>query len=259
MTPVSPAALDPATDVELGWFVYALVDADADLPDDLEGLDGEPVEAVVHGRVAAVASQYRVDRPTGRAADLLAFHEVVDRLAQSVPAVVPVRFGSVLPARESIVDDLLAPDEPWFADLVDQVRGHVQLVVQALYDQEAVLREVVESEPEIAWLRSRTRDLPEDAATGERVRLGELVAAAVDYRRELDSAALLHEVVPLVEDYRLRPVSGLERVLDVALLVDPSRREELETRLERLAEEVHGRMRLRLVGPTAAYDFAEGP
>jgi Gas vesicle synthesis protein GvpL/GvpF len=65
-------------------------------------------------------------------------------------------------------------------------------------------------------------------------------------------------VLPLVEGYVLRPVSGLERVLDVALLVDPARRDELENRLERLAEEVHGRMRLRLLGPTAAYDFAEG-
>ena len=257
MTPASPAAVDPATGVELGWFVYALVDAGADLPD-LTGLDGEPVEPVACGRVAAVVSQYAVERPAGRAADLMAFHEVVDRLARELDAVVPVRFGSVLPDRESIVEELLAPDEAWFAELVDRVRGREQLVVQALYDQDAVLREVVETEPEIARLRSLTRDLPEDVATGERVRLGELVASAIDYRREIDSAALLDDVLPLVESYALRPVSGLERVLDVALLVDPARREELENRLERLAEEVHGRMRLRLMGPTAAYDFAEG-
>ena len=257
MTP-APAAVDPTTDVELGWFVYALVDAGVELPADLTGLDGEPVEAVGCGRVAAVASRYRIERPTGRAADLLAFHEVVDRLARELDAVVPVRFGSVLPDRESIVEELLAPDEPWFAELADRVRGRVQLTVQALYDQDAVLREVVETEPEIARLRSATRDLPDDVATGERVRLGELVAAAVDYRREADAGALLDEVLPFVEGYVLRPVSGLERVLDVALLVDPARRDELETRLERLAEEVHGRMRLRLLGPTAAYDFAEG-
>ena len=257
MTP-APAAVDPTTDVELGWFVYALVDAGVDLPGDLTGLDGEPVEAVECGRVAAVVSQYRIERPTGRAADLLAFHEVVDRLAHELDAVVPVRFGSVLPDRESIVEELLAPDEPWFVELADRVRGRVQLTVQALYDQDAVLREVVESDPEIARLRSLTRDLPDEVATGERVRLGELVAAAVDHRREVDAGALLDEVLPFVEGYVLRPVSGLERVLDVALLVDPARRDELETRLERLAEEVHDRMRLRLVGPTAAYDFAEG-
>ncbi len=258
MTPGSPPTVDTATDVELGWFVYALVDADADLPGDLRGLDDEPVEAVACGRVAAVVSSFRVERPGGRAAELLAFHEVVDRLAQALEAVVPVRFGSVLPDRESIVDELLAPDEPWYAELVDRVRGREQVVVQALYDQDAVLREVVEADREIADLRALTRDLPEDAARGERVRLGELVGAAVDHRRAADSALLLDEVLPLAEAYSLRPVSGLERVLDVALLVEPSRRDELETRLEALAEEVHGRMRLRLMGPTAAYDFAEG-
>jgi hypothetical protein len=163
-----------------------------------------------------------------------------------------------MPDRDSIVDDLLAPDEPWFVALVDGVRGRVQLTVQALYDEEAVLREVVESEPEIARLRAYTRDLPDDAAYGERVRLGELVGAAVDHRRAVDSAALLDEVLPFVEAHVARPVSGLERVLDVAVLVEPSRRDELETRLETLAEELHGRIRLRLLGPTAAYDFAEG-
>jgi hypothetical protein len=258
MTPGSPPTVEPATDVDLGWFVYALVDADADLPGDLRGLDDEPVDVVACGRIAAVVSPFRLERPGGRAAELLAFHEVVDRLAHTLDAVLPVRFGSVMPDRQSIVDDLLAPDEPWYAELVDRVRGRLQLVVQALYEQDVVLREVVEAEPEIADLRALTRDLPEDAARGERVRLGELVGAAVDRRREADSAQLLDEVLPLVESYVLRPVSGLERVLDVALLVEPSRRDELETRLEVLAEEVHGRMRLRLMGPTAAYDFAEG-
>ena len=42
----------------------------------------------------------------------------------------------------------------------------------------------------------------------------------------------------------------------MALLVDVDRREELENRLEVLAEEVHDRIRLRLLGPTAPYDFA---
>jgi hypothetical protein len=47
-------------------------------------------------------------------------------------------------------------------------------------------------------------------------------------------------------------------VVDAALLVDSDRREDFEARLETLAEEVHGRLRLRLMGPTAPYDFTGG-
>ena len=260
MTPTSVAHEDVmdlgTTDADLGWFVYAVVDADSTIPDDLTGLDDQPVESLARGRVAAVVSRFRLERPPGRSADLLAFHRVVDGLAEAVEAVVPVSFGSVVLDREDISEELLAPNEGWFGELVDGVRGRVQLIVQAHYDQDELLREVVAADPEIARLRELTRDLPEGAARAELVRLGELVGAAVEHRRAEDGGVLLEDILPLATAHVLRPVSGLERVLDVALLVDAGQREELENRLEVLAEEVHGRIRLRLLGPTAPYDFA---
>ncbi len=44
----------------------------------------------------------------------------------------------------------------------------------------------------------------------------------------------------------------------MALLVDDDRRAEFEEHLEGLAEAVHERIRLRLVGPVAPYDFVGG-
>lgn len=260
MTP-TPVAHDDVmdlgtTDEDLGWFVYAVVDAGSRIPDGLTGLDDQPVQAVASGRVAAVVSRFRLERPPGRSADLLAFHRVVDGLADAIDAVVPVSFGSVVLDQEGIGDELLAPNEGWFGELVDSVRGRVQLIVQASYDQDALLREVVAADPEIARLRELTRDLPEGAARAELVRLGELVGAAVEHRRAVDADALLADILPLTVAHVLRPASGLERVLDVALLVDSGRRDELENRLEVLAEEVHDRVQLRLLGPTAPYDFA---
>ena len=49
----------------------------------------------------------------------------------------------------------------------------------------------------------------------------------------------------------------MDHVLDVALLVEEARMPELEGALETLAEAVHERIRLRLTGPVAPYDFAE--
>ena len=43
--------------------------------------------------------------------------------------------------------------------------------------------------------------------------------------------------------------------MDVAVLVDDDRRDEFEQQLEDLAEAVHERIRLRLVGPVAPFDF----
>ena len=90
-----------------------------------------------------------------------------------------------------------------------------------------MLAEVVAADPEIAELRERTRDLPEDAAYGERVRLGELVARALEDKREFDAELLLDASSRSSPPTSLRPVAGLEHVLDVALLVDDDRRAEL--------------------------------
>jgi hypothetical protein len=247
---------DTSAEQGQGWFVYAVVDAGSDLPSGLAGLDDVTIELVSAGRVAAVVSRFDPERSAGRAADLWSYHGVVDALAEALDAVVPVRFGSVLLG--DVAEEFLVPQEGYLAECLDQVRGCVQLTVQADYDQDAVLREIVATEPEVAALRERTRGLPEDAAVGDRVRLGELVAAAVEARRSADAAVLLDDVLPLAVGHVLKPVSGLDRVLHVALLVEEDRRDELETRLEVLAEEVHERMAVSLVGPTAPYDFAGG-
>ena len=121
-----------------------------------------------------------------------------------------------------------------------------------------MLAEVVPPDPEVAALRERTRDLPEDAAYGERVRLGELVARAVEVKRAEDAAAVLDAVPPhAVAATSCGAVAGLDHVLDVALLVDDDRRAAFEDTLEQLAEAVHERIRLRLVGPVAPYDFVD--
>lgn len=241
-----------------GLFVYAVVGADDSVPPGLTGVDDSPVVLVTHGRVAAAVGVIDLDRPPGRKRDLLAYSVVVDALVAGDGTAVPVRFGSVMPDVRSVVEDLLAPDEEQLAAELAQLAGHRQLTVRATYLEEVVLAEVVAEEPEIRELRERTRDLPEEASYGERVRLGELVARAMEHKRIADGDLLLAAVLPHTAAHVVRPGKRLDHVLDVALLVPDSGREALEQVLEDLAEAWHERMRLQLLGPMAPYDFAGG-
>jgi hypothetical protein len=241
-----------------GWFVYGVTGAEASLPADLTGIDEAPVTTLAVGDVAAIVTRVAVERPPGRGVDLLAYNSVLDALAHGDEPVVPVLFGAILPDEQAVLEEFLAPDADHFAEVLESVRGRDQFLFQADYDEQQILGEVVAAEPEIAALRERTRNLPEDAGYGERVLLGERVAGAVERRRAVDADRLLEEVLPLGEAHVLRPVSGLERVVDVALLVARERREDFEARLEELAAAEHGRLRLRLMGPLAPYDFTGG-
>lgn len=255
---MSLAGITPDDDPDTGWFVYGVVEARATAPAGLTGLDGASVRCHKHGRVGVLVSPVTLDRPPGRGADLKAYLSVLDTVAELGVPVAPVRFGSVLDDEDALTHDLLAPQEDFFIDLLESLQGRCQLVVQGLYEQQLLLSAVIEADPEIAELRSITKDLPEDVAYAERVRLGELVARAVEDRQLSDASLVLDEMAPFCSAIVERPVAGLERVLDAALLVPEARREELEVRLERLAEELHPHIRLQLRGPMAPYDFVGG-
>ena len=246
-----------ALPAHLGVYVYGVAPAGSVDLAGTTGLDGAEPETVEHGGLAAVVGVIEVERPPGRRRDVVAHSDVLDALAGSGP-VVPVQFGSVLPDRESVVSEFLAPNEEHFAALLENLTGRRQFNVRARYREDAVLAEVVAEDREIADLRARTRDLPEEAGYADRVRLGELVARALEAKREQDSFAVLDAVLPHVTDHVSRPGGGVDHLLDLAVLVDEERQERFEQALEAVAEAVHERVRLQLVGPLAPYDFVGG-
>lgn len=258
MSSATTTGPDGSVGTDRGFFVYGVVLAEAGrVPDGLTGVEGAPVRAVARGPVAAVVGEIDVDRTTGRRADLIAYSTVLDELAGSGP-VAPVQFGSVLLDEQSIEEELLAPNEQYFAELLTELSGRAQFNLRASYHEQVVLAEVVAADPEIRRLHELTRDLPEEASYADRVRLGELVARALEDKRALEVEALLDSVLPFTAAYSLRTGAGVDHVMDVALLVDDDRRSEFEDHLEGLAEAVHERIALRLVGPVAPYDFVGG-
>jgi Gas vesicle synthesis protein GvpL/GvpF len=173
--------------------------------------------------------------------------------------VLPVQFGSVLADRDSVISELLAPEHDRFVHQLAELEGRRQFNLRASYVADRVLVEVVQADPTIAELRRRTRGLPEGAVHPDLVRLGELVSHAIEETRNADTQAILETIEPFALDERVRPGSGVEEVVSVSVLVDDARISELEESLEVLAEAVHERIRLRLVGPVAPYDFVEAP
>jgi len=246
---------DVATQLDLGSYVYAVVPEAGRVPG-LRGIDDGEVEYVVHEGLAAAVTRIPLDRPPGRRAELIAHQSVVEALAAGGP-VVPIRFGSVLDADDDAVRDLMDREGDRFEAVLDRLEGCVQLNLRATYVEEQVLAEVVADDPEVAELRRRTRELPEGVTHPDLVRLGELVARTMEVRRTQDGETLLDRVLPLVEDHSVRPGGGVDHLLDVALLVDSDGVGEVEDLLEDLARAWHERVRMRLVGPVAPYDFAE--
>lgn len=241
-----------APDPTAGLLVYAVVPAEQPLPH-VTGVGDGPLASVSHGGIAAVVGPAPAGDLAG-AAELRAYHGVVDALAATGP-VAPVRFGAVLPDEQRVVTEVLEPRAAELGELLAGLAGRSELKVRARYVEEAVLAEVVAADPGIRELRQRTRDLPEEVSWADRVRLGELVAHAVEAKRRGDAGDLWDLLARHAVELREMPGGGLDHLLDVAVLIDDERRPALEEALETYAEAAHERVRVRLVGPLPPYDF----
>lgn len=235
-------------------YLYGLVMPDARLPDALTGVSGEPVRAVGLEHVTVLVSDVPDAELIGLPAEVRAHAAVLDAVAAAAP-VLPMRFGTTAAGEDQLASALPTERQRAYAGRLGELADVVQLSLTARYDQDAVIAELVDEEPEIRRLRELTRGRSEAATYGERTRLGELVVAGFGRKRAADADALEHMLTPLVERVQQREVGQVDAVLDAALLVRRDAVARLEEALEEAAARHAGRVTLRLVGPQAPYDF----
>jgi hypothetical protein len=243
------------TDERIGAFIYGLVPADVEPTQDARGL-GAPagrVDVVRHGDVAALVSEIKLDQSIGRPEDLVAYQRLLDGTARVAP-VLPVRFGAVLAGPEA-VEEFLATYRDDIATALHDLEGQVEYQVRSRYVQRALLAEVLAGNAEAAGLREQIRGMPEETTVDHRIRLGEIVNQAIDSKRAADTGWMVEVLAPIASQTAVRPATHEEDAANVAFLVEAAREAEFKDAVARLSADWEGRATVRLLGPSAPYDF----
>jgi hypothetical protein len=187
----------------------------------------------------------------------LAAHADVLTEAVRTATVLPARFGFVLPDDDAVRSELLRARREELERLLVRFRGKVELNVRAFYEEDVVLREVVAANEPIAQLSAKTRSMPEAASYYDRIRLGQLVAEAVEQRRAADEKAIVDRLTPLAADVRKASPLPERMVTNASFLVERGRVEEFDAVAAALAEAEASRIRFKYVGPLAPHTFAD--
>lgn len=241
------------TEAGQGFYAYGIVPSSrTGLPGRGMGFD-EPRLAAV-GPVAVVGEWVDLQENLAKKRYLTAHTDLLNQLAEGGP-VLPLQFGAVLADDGQAVADLLGAGPDWYADRLAELEGLSQYVLRARYDLDEALAQLVESDPEIAALRERTRGRPEEERHDERVRLGQLVSQAMEARQGQDAAWVRSRIEPFVTHVAPRDVAGMDGLADLALALHADQVADFEAAAEELAEEAHPWALLSLVGPMAMYDF----
>ncbi len=262
---------------ERGVYLYGVAAAAAaeDLPEGADALDLRfSLELVVHGELVALTSEIEIEwlqeqlrgAEEGDLAGLepvVRAHEEVLARALDVDAVVPFRFGTILPG-EAELRSFVAEREPQLLETLERLRGAREWGAKALLEPETAETAATADDPRLAELAARAAEGSGsaffarkrlDAERSERVRRAAAELAEACHER---LAACSREAV--VNPLQPPELSGyaMPMILNGAYLVEREREEELRKALEQLQAEYADRgVVLELTGPWPAYNFVQ--
>ncbi|MEW2285139.1 GvpL/GvpF family gas vesicle protein [Streptomyces sp. NPDC047841] len=238
----------------MGTYVYGIVRAShPPLPQDLEGVGAspQPVRVLRQGELAAIVSDAPEElRPKRR--DLLAHQRVLDE-AGADGVVLPMRFGSASPDDDTVIT-VLAERADRFLERLHALDGAAEYNIKANHDEEAVLRLIMTDHDDIRSLAAANREAG-GGTQEERIRLGEMVAAAVQEREATDAELLRQALAPMAEEVSAGPPSS-GWLANLSFLVDRPSAERFLSAVDAFSRE-NPHLELRVSGPLPPYSFVE--
>ena len=123
----------------------------------------------------------------------------------------------------------------------------------------SIVREIVDESPEASSLLETIRDQPEELTRDARIALGEIIGHALEAKRDADTRTTLGALSPLTDTVTVREPTHDEDAVQLAVLFEVDRQDELERTVGDLAERWEDRVTMRILGPMAPYDFVVTP
>lgn len=236
-------------------YVYGVLAPDCE-PPDTTGIGGASLYTVESDGLAALVSSMPGEELALGREELTAHARVLEEVIRDT-TVLPMRFGVVMEDEPAIKARLLDAHREELRQQLTDLAGKVELRLRAIYEEQRLMAEIVREDQDVARLRAGLKDAPEDATYYERIRLGELVASAIERKREADTTQILDALTPLALATALAEPSHERFVMGASFLVERARIPEFDDAVDEIGRAQRERMRLKYTGPLPPHSFVE--
>ena len=259
----------PEPEVAMGKYIYAIIpcpNGPREFASPSMGDNGDVVHTVHFQDLAAVVSdhpQMDFQQFERTRANMMTHTKVLEEVMQEL-TILPVRFGTVGPSAEAIQEQVLSRRYDEFLDLVAEMEGKVELCLKVIWPENVIFTEIVkESSSAMRRLRDKLKGRSAEETHFERIRLGEMIEAAMDKKRDEDAEKLLAPLRPLIpkEQVNYKDRIQLNRllldrmVINAAFLVAKDRQAEFDEAVGQVKTELKDRMLFKYMGPVPPYNF----
>lgn len=241
-----------------GQYLYCVIAGDRQQTFDVDGIEGPEDEVYtlpLDGLSVVVSRSSKTEYDSTRR-NLTAHMRVLETVMAD-HTIVPIRFGSVAPNEETVYDTLLKPQRDTIRTLLAELDGRVEMGLKVFWMEGVLYAEILPARPDIAQLRDKLLGRSPEETYYERVKVGELMEAAVTEKRDREAHALLEHIAPLAHRTKQLDILGEQTILNVALLIERSKVDALEECVTQLDGNNAERLLFKLVGPTAPYNFVD--
>lgn len=235
-------------------YLYGIVLSQAHMLVDVAGIQGRPVYTMPFGCVAALLGDLESTDRLGTPDDLEAHTFVLDSVARSGP-VLPMSFGTVIPGDTAICSDVLEPNQDEYYEALTRLSGYKQYTLLVRYERDVVLHETLAHNPGAVWLREAIVGSSEKETRAQRVQLNEIVDETMENGKYAEAAPILEQLGNVSFQMCRRNARQADDVVEVAFLLRHDAVMRCTALIDELAQVSGDRLRFRLIGPQAPYDF----
>lgn len=238
-----------------GKYIYCIIKEKKTLKFEMSGQDEKEVYLVTSGELAAVVSDSKINDYPFTREYLLAHQRVIEQIMKKGYDVLPVRFGTVAENAAAIQGKILKAKRKELLEVFTIVEGKVELGLRVLWENMAdVFKEIVQDRSDIQRAKKEAEKNPNRFQVA---RVGELIARALEQKREEEAEKILRPLTKLAADFKERQRIGDSMVLSCAFLVPKKNEKEFDITVSELRSNYGARIRFLYVGPIPPFNFVE--
>jgi hypothetical protein len=245
--------MDTAT--KEGKYIYCIIDSDRQQSFGPLGIGGRGDElyTICFNGIAALVSdapigKYRVSRDNS-----LAHEEAIEKAMAEYTAL-PVRFATVA-EDEKKVRRILEKEHDRFKDLLGSIADKTELGFKAIFKEDVVYKDILEKYEDIKVLKEEITALPPEKTYHQRMKIGEMVEAALQQEKQIVEKDILNILSPLAVEVKTNNPYGELMIINAAFFVEKEKEADFDQQVQQLGDKYSESITFKYVGPLPPFNF----
>ncbi len=238
-----------------GKYIYCIIASD--VPEKFTspgiGARGDELYSVCYNGLAAVLSNSPVKTYRATRDNLMAHETAVEEVMKK-HTVLPVRFVTIAESDDK-VREILKREYVKFKDLLDKFNSKKELGVKTIFKEEVIYDEIQSKYKAISDLKASLVSLPPEKTYPQRMKIGEMVEAALKNEVESLKKVILGILSPLATEVKINNAFGERMIVNAAFLVEKDKEELFYRGVNDIDAKYGQRIKLKYVCEVPPFNF----